>query len=223
MTVDEVLLQLQQNSNPSRKKTLLKAGAKEPLFGVQLGYLRTLAQQLGINHELAMSLWESRNTDARFLAVMLFDPKKLNAKTIDQMIDDVTFDQLLDDFIFRCVLFTPEKDQLEKAWYDAKEDHKKRAAWSLIVKKIADKKTTTNEYLDYVLNVIEKELVSAPPLTQWMMNRALSEIGFRYLDYTNRCLEMGERLGVYKDMMVAPGCTSAYAPDWIHAVLKRGK
>ncbi len=223
MTVDEVLLQLQQNSNLARKKTLLKAGAKEPLFGVPLGYLRTLAQQLGINHELAMSLWESENTDARFLAVMLFDPKKLNAKTIDQMIDDVTFDQLLDDFIFRCVIFTPEKDQLEKAWYNAKEDHKKRAAWSLIVKKITDKKTTTNEYLDYILNVVENELVSAPPLTQWMMNRALSEIGFRYLDYTNRCLEMGERLGVYKDMVVSPGCTSAYAPDWIHAVLKRGK
>ncbi|AUD63419.1 hypothetical protein BK010_07365 [Tenericutes bacterium MO-XQ] len=223
MKLEEVLVLLEQNANASRKKTLLKAGAKEPLFGVPLGFLRTLAQKVGINHELALSLWNSKNTDARFLAVMLFDPNKLNAKTVDQMIDDVSFDQLLDDLIFRCVYLSPEKEVLEKLWYKAKEDHKRRAAWSLIVKKIGDKNLATSDYLNQLLEVIEKELVSATPLTQWMTNRALSEIGFRYLDYTERCLSIGEKLGVYKDMMVAPGCTSAYAPDWIHAVLKRGK
>lgn len=223
MKLVEVLFLPEQNANASRKKTLLKAGASEPLFGVPLGFLRTLALKIGINHELALSLWNSKNTDARFLAVMLFDPKELDAKTVDQMLDDVTFDQLLDDFIFRCIDLTPEKDILEKLWYKANEDHKRRAAWALIVKKIGNKKLATNEYLNHLLEVIEKELVKATPLAQWMMNRALSEIGFRYLDYTERCLSIGERLGVYKDMMVAPGCTSAYAPNWIHAVLKRGK
>ncbi len=225
MTIEHVFELFKQNENLSRKKTLLKAGAQEPVTGVPLGFLRKLAESIGTDHGLAVKLWETGHTDARFLAVMLFDPKCLTPLMVDEMIEDVRFDQLLDDFIYRAVILMKQeyKEELEKMWYHSKDDHRRRAAWALIVKKIADKKYVTKEYLDGILEVVEKELVDAKPLTQWNMNRAMCEIGWRYKDYTERCLEMGSRLGVYKDLMVSPGCTSAYAPDWINAFLRKGK
>jgi len=223
MTKDEVMQLIQQNENAGRKKSLLKAGAHEPVFGVLLGYLRKLAEQIGTNHELAVELWNTGCTDARLLAVMLFDPKKFDVDTLDHMLDDEDFDQLIDDFIYRCVVFSPHTEVLEKHWYHSNVDHKMRAAWGLIVKKIGNKKYATKEFLDHIVDVVEKNLVDAPKLTQWNMNRALAEVGFRYPDYTERCLNIAERLGVYKDWVPAPGCTSPYAVDWINVMLKKGR
>ena len=49
------------------------------------------------------------------------------------------------------------------------------------------------------------------------MNHALCEIGIRYPQFTERCITLGETLGVYRDLKVSKGCTSAYAPNWIAA------
>ena len=58
-------------------------------------------------------------------------------------------------------------------------------------------------------------------IVKYAMNRAMVEIGINYPSLTQRILTNSERLGVYKEVMVAKGCTSPYAPDWIHAVLRR--
>lgn len=71
-----------------------------------------------------------------------------------------------------------------------------------------------------ILNTCDKDLKQASDKTQWMMNRSLAELGFRHPEYTQKCLDLGVKLGVYQDMKVAKGCTSAYVPDWINAVIK---
>jgi hypothetical protein len=68
---------------------------------------------------------------------------------------------------------------------------------------------------------VEQGLVAAPPLKQEAMNRALCETGIRYEAFTGRCVEIGERLGVFRGQKVPKGCTSAYAPDWIAAGVRR--
>jgi len=55
------------------------------------------------------------------------------------------------------------------------------------------------------------------------MNHALCEIGIRYPQFTERCITLGETLGVYRDLKVSKGCTSAYAPNWIAAGKKKRK
>ena len=52
------------------------------------------------------------------------------------------------------------------------------------------------------------------------MNQCLVEVAVRYDDYRQAIIGMTEELAVYKDMKVAKGCTSAYAPDWIAARVK---
>lgn len=72
--------------------------------------------------------------------------------------------------------------------------------------------------MDDLIKIIEANLVIVNPLVQWAMNRCLCEIGITHDAYTEQCLEIGERLAVYKEMKVSKGCTSAYAQDCIHAV-----
>jgi hypothetical protein len=55
------------------------------------------------------------------------------------------------------------------------------------------------------------------------MNYHLVEIALEMPEYRQRCIELGERLGRFDDRPVPKGCNSSYAPEWIAAVLKRGK
>lgn len=77
--------------------------------------------------------------------------------------------------------------------------------------------------LEEILTTIEDQLQTVTPGKQWAMNHALCEIGIRYPQLTERCITLGETLGVYRDLKVPKGCTSAYAPSWIAAGIKKRK
>ncbi len=218
-----LMQQLEAQSNPSRKKVLLKAGASDKTYGVPLGYLRTLAKTIGINHELAIELWKTQNTDARLLSVMLFDPKKLSTDDIIVMIEEEPFEQIVDDLIFRALSKLDDYEAVMDKLKDATKDHLKRAYWTFMVLVIEDSNKTSPNMIEGLIKEIESKLKNESPKAQWMMNRALAEIGIKYEAYTNICLNIGEKLGIYKDLKVPAGCTSAYIPNWIHAILRKKK
>jgi 3-methyladenine DNA glycosylase AlkD len=62
---------------------------------------------------------------------------------------------------------------------------------------------------------------TAPPEAQWTMNSCLAQIGIHFPAHRKRALAIGEKLGVYRDFPVSKGCTSPFAPVWIHAMVKR--
>lgn len=221
MTYEETMEFLKTHASPSRRKSMIKQGAPETTLGVTLGPVRKLAKTMGINHELALQLWKSEVVDAQLLAVMLLDPKQISVVTAISIIGQAAYEPLQDDLMFRTLVAIPDYDALKKELKADSRDAFQRAYWSMIVYEIGNDKMFDSARIEGILETVEAELVASPPQTQWMMNRALSEIGFRFSDYTQKCITIGETLGVYRDMKVAPGCTSAYAPAWIEAVVNR--
>lgn len=219
MSLEIILKDLENNSNPSRKKTLIKAGASENTYGVLLGYLRKYANKTGINHELAYKLWETNNTDARLLAVMLFDPKKLTINDVLTLLETETFEQIVDDFMFRLGIYIKDQHLLYDLLIKTDSDMLNRAAWAIKVEMVRLKKLESKD-IDELIKLITSKLVSSPKHTKWMMNRCFAQIDITYDVYRDEVHKIATNLGVYKEMKVAPNCTSAYVPDWIHAVVK---
>ena len=222
MTANEMLGMLHGLGNEKRKQMYIKNGAGENTYGVLLGELRKLANQLGKNHELAMELWHSGNTDARWLACMLFDADQLALDEARTMVSLLTYPDLIDKFVNEVVCNCKYADILAEEWKASDKDNLGRAGWNLIVHKISDGKFANDE-LEGILTTIEDELKTAPAAKQWAMNHALCEIGIRYPEFTQRCVALGETLGVYRDLKVSKGCTSAYAPNWIAAGIRKRK
>jgi 3-methyladenine DNA glycosylase AlkD len=222
MTKNEILEILHNSGNEKRKQMYIKNGAGENTYGVLLGELRKLAKQSGKNHELASELWQSGNTDARWLACMLFDVKKLSTDEVRSMVAELTYPDMLDKLISEVVSSHRDADILAEEWMDSGKDNLGRAGWNLIVHNVSAGKLTDHE-LEELLATIEIELQTASPGKQWAMNHALCEIGIRYPQLTERCITLGETLGVYRDLKVPKGCTSAYAPDWIAAGIRKKK
>lgn len=220
MTKDEVRVLLKDMGDDKRKQMHIKNGASENTYGVLRGELRKLAKQTGKNHELALELFLSGNTDAQWLACMLFDPKKLTIDEIRTMASEITYSEIIDKFIGEVVTQTRFTETLAGEWSASAADNLGRAGWNLIVDKVSGGKMPDN-VLEALLATITAELQAATPGRQWAMNHALCAIGYTYPHFTQRCIALGETLGVYRNMKVPKGCTSAYAPNWIAAILKR--
>jgi 3-methyladenine DNA glycosylase AlkD len=86
LTLKDTLAQLESLGNEKVRAQNKKKGAGDNQFGVRLGDIRKLAEQIKTNDELAMALWDTGNIDARLLAILLLKPRNLSRAKLDRMV-----------------------------------------------------------------------------------------------------------------------------------------
>jgi 3-methyladenine DNA glycosylase AlkD len=219
MTLNEALEELKALGNAKVRAQNAKGGAADNQFGVSLGDIRALAKKIRTNHELALSLWESGNVDARFLATLLVQPKKLTAKELDRMVRSLTFVRVADWLIAYVVRQHPDKEALRLKWMAADDRWAARAGWDLTAERVA--KSPDGLDLPALLARIEAELADADPEAQWTMNNTLAAIGIHFPKHRKRAIAIGETIGLYRDWPVSKGCTPPFAPIWINFMVSR--
>jgi 3-methyladenine DNA glycosylase AlkD len=219
MTLKEALKQLEKLGDAKVRTLNIRNGAGDNQFGVKLGDIRALAKKIGPNHELALSLWETGNLDARLLATLLLKPKSLSADELEKMVRSIDVAQLADWLNPYVVKQHPQKETLRQKWMTAKDRWLARAGWSLTSERV--QKNPEGLDLPALLDRIESEMGKADPAVQWTMNGTLAGIGIHFAKHRKRALAIGEKLGVYRDYPVSKGCTSPFAPIWINELVRR--
>jgi len=221
MTINEALSQLKAMRNEKMVALNKKNGAGNNQFGVKLGDIRNLGNKIRSNHELALELWKTGNIDARLLAILIIKPISLSAKALDDMVRSIDFAQVADWFNAYVLKEHPERESLREKWMNDDNVWAARAGWSLTAGRIA----RVPEGLDLaaILDRIAAEMAGAPPEVQWTMNTALAQIGINFPGYRERAIDIGEKLGIYRDYPVSKGCTSPFAPIWIKEMVSRQK
>jgi len=194
-------------------------GAGDNQFGVKHGDIRVLARKIKADPTLAMSLWETGNIDAQYLAILLFKPRDLSAREVDRLVRSVTFGWVADWLTNYVVKQHPDKETLRQDWMAADDPWAARAGWSLTVERVV--KSPDGLDLPGLLDRIESEMGTADPVVQWTMNSTLAEIGIHAPKLRKRAVAIGEKLGVYRDYPVSKGCTSPFAPIWINFMVSR--
>lgn len=220
MTFEQVYAQLEAWGSERGRAINARQGAGDNQFGALMGDVRRLAKSLKTQHELGQALWATGNMEAQILASMIMDPRRPSEAELEAMLRGLSFYRLVDELTSKVVADSPHADALRQRWVDAPEDLVGRAGWNLMVARVGEPKKAPLD-LPAVLARIEAELVGASEHRQWAMNHCLVEIAVRHPEHREACIAMAERLGVYVDQKVAKGCTSAYAPAWIAAVVNR--
>lgn len=219
MTLKEALTNLKALGNEKMRLYNKKHGADENQFGVKLGDIRTLANKIKTNHELALSLWKTGNVDARFLSTLIIDPKALSLTEMDKMVRSITFVRVADWFNAYVVEEYPDKEGLRTKWMLSKDPMAARAGWSLTSGRVV--RSPEGLDLPAMLDRIEADMPNAAPEVQWTMNSTLAQIGICFPAHRARALGIGEKLGIYRDYPVSKGCTSPFAPFWIKEMVSR--
>src|SRR6187200_2984176 len=71
MSLAEAMKTLEKAGSAQTRKTYARHGAQEPMFGVSFATMKTLVKRIGVDHTLALALWDTKNHDARMLAVKI--------------------------------------------------------------------------------------------------------------------------------------------------------
>ncbi len=160
---------------------------------MKLGDIRTLANKIKINHQLAKSLWETGNVDARFLSTLIIDLKAQSMNEMDKMVCSINFVRVADWFNAYVVKEYPNKEDLRKKWLLSKNPMAARAGWSLTSGRVA--RDPEGLDLPAMLDRIESEMPTAAPEGQWTMNTTLAQIGINFPAHKARAIARGEKLG----------------------------
>ncbi len=219
MTAKDTLKQLKALGTEKVRAQNARHGAGDNQFGVSLGDIRTLAKKIRTNHELALSLWETGNVDAQFLATLVIQPGKLPAKEMDAMVRSITFVRVADWLISYVVRQHPDKEALRQKWMASADRWAARAGWDLTAERVG--KSPDGLDVPALLARVEAEMTDAAPEVQWTMNNTLATIGIHSPKHRKRALAIGEKLGIYRDYPVSKGCTSPFAPIWINFMVSR--
>jgi 3-methyladenine DNA glycosylase AlkD len=219
MTATETLEKLKSLGNEKLRAQNKRHGAHDNQFGVKLGEIRTMAKNIKTDHNLATALWETGNMEARLLAILIIDIKQLSAEDLDAMVRSERIPQVADWLNAYIVKEHPDKEQLRLQWMLTDDPMAARAAWSLTSGRIA--RSPEGLDLPALLDRLEREMPEAPPEVQWTMNSALAQIGINHPTYRERAMEIGERLGIFRDYPTSKGCTSPFAPIWINEMVRR--
>ncbi|KAB1914367.1 DNA alkylation repair protein [Micromonospora sp. AMSO31t] len=187
--------------------------------GVNLGKLRALAKRLKTQQELARQLWETDDSAARLLALLICRPKAFARDELDVMVREARTPKVHDWLVNYVVKKNPHAEELRVAWSADPDPVVASAGWALTTERVAKKPEGLD--LDGLLDVIEAELKDAPDRLQWAMNHCLAQIGIEDAGLRARAIGIGERLEVLKDYPTPPGCTSPFAPVWIAEMVRR--
>ena len=215
-TVAEVMAELAALEDPRAREVNEKRGDDH---GVNLGALRAVAKRLKTQHDLARALWETDDTAARLLALLICRPKAFGRDELDAMVREARSPKVHDWLVNYVVKKSPHGEELRVAWCADPDPVVASAGWALTTERVARKP----EGLDLagLLDVIEAEMRDAPDRLQWAMNHCLAQIGIEHPEHRARAVAIGERLEVLKDYPTPPNCTSPFAPVWIAEMVRR--
>ncbi|MDP9869437.1 3-methyladenine DNA glycosylase AlkD [Streptosporangium brasiliense] len=214
--VAEVMAELAELADPRTREVNEKHGDDH---GVNLGKLRVLAKRLKTQQELARRLWETDDSAARLLALLICRPKAFGRDELDAMLRQTRTPKVHGWLVNYVVKKNPHAEELRLAWSADPDPVVASAGWALTADRVAKKP----EGLDLagLLDVIEAEMKDAHDRLQWEMNNCLAQIGIEHAEHRPRAIDIGERLQVLKDYPTSPGCTSPFVPTWIAEMVRR--
>ncbi|HEM5142774.1 TPA: DNA alkylation repair protein [Streptococcus suis] len=220
--INTILTQLEAASHAGTLKRYEKIGETKPYYGVPMGAISGIAKAFKNRLDLFVPLWQTGILEAQYLAIQIVKtkPNQLAHADLETCLNEEVSVNVLDKLA--SIILSKRKDG--RVWEEdllAKDQAIfQRLGWFLSAKYFAGR-TASNKEIEETLDHIHQHLQTADPLIQWTMNQCLVEIAVAYPDYLEQGLAIGQELAVYVDMKVPKGCTSAYAPDWIEALLRR--
>ena len=202
------LASLEKAGTEQNRKTYRRFGAPDPLFGVSYAVLNKLAKQIKIDHDLAMTLWASGNTDARVLAAKVADPTRLDAETALRWVVECRYMGLVDE-IAGVVARSPIAMTCMAEWVGSDDEWIGRAGWTVMGRLARNPDVPDASFTPYIA-VIERRIHEAKNWTRDSMNRALIAIGSRSSELAEIAIAAARRIGPVE---VDVGDTDCLIPD----------
>lgn len=191
----EILSILQQNANPQNVAGMARFGINpKGTLGISIPTLRNLAKRFKLDHELAHQLWASGIHEAKILASMIDDPKKVTKEQMDEWV--VQFDSwdVCDQVCMNLFDKTPYAYLKAAEWCEREEEFVKRAGFALMASLAFHDKNAPDESVEAFFPLILKHANDERNYVKKAVNWALRQIGKRNRQLRQKAIEVAQQM-----------------------------
>jgi len=195
MTKDQTMKRLKAMANPQAVIGMKRfaVGGKNTL-GISIPKLRNLAKQIGSDHQLAQELWNTGIHEARILASMIDDPKKVTEKQLDLWVADFDSWDVCDQTCMN--LFDKTSFAFEKAieWPKNNQEFIRRAGFAMTAVLAWHRRDLPNSKFKKFFPIIKKYSTDERNFVRKAVNWALRQIGKRDREICQKAISVAKEI-----------------------------
>lgn len=220
MTLDEVMEKLQSMGTEQTKRTFIRHGAKEPLFGVKVGDMKKLVKDIKQDQELAKALYETGNSDGMYLAGLTVNPKQMSKELLQHWAHQASWYMLAEYTVASIAAESPYAMELAAEWMEAEEEMIAVCGWSAYTNYLSitpdDKldREQIRSLLDRVAETIHRERNRV----RYVMNGFVISVGSYVPALFQEAVLTAERIGKVHVDVGQTACKVPTATEYIHKV-----
>ena len=201
MTIKEILKRLEALGSPENVAGMARYGiVTKKAYGVPAPELKAFARELKKSaedrHRLAEELWATGVHDARALAYLIDDPKRVTPEQMDRWTADFDNWAICDSTCGTLFSYSPHAYAKALEWSAREDEFVKRAGFALMAwLPVHDKKADRSRF-EAFLPIIEQAAGDDRNFVKKAVNWALRQVGKQDLHLNRLAIETAERISV---------------------------
>jgi 3-methyladenine DNA glycosylase AlkD len=190
-----IIARLEALASPQDASGMARFGIRGAyVLGVPVKTLRAIARETGRSHALAEALWASGIHEARILASIVAEPKRVDLAQMEQWVSDLDSWDLCDQCCTNLWVRTPFAREQALIWSERAEEFVKRAGFVLMVQVAGKHKQVPVELLRLYLVRAEREAQDERNFVKKAVSWAIRELGQRNVELNAAAIATSQRL-----------------------------
>ncbi|QED49717.1 DNA alkylation repair protein [Cytobacillus dafuensis] len=220
MTYDEIIKNLEELGTEQTKKTFLRHGAKEPLFGVKVGDLKKLVKYVKKDQELALKLYDSGIYDAMYLAGISINPKLMTKEELLDWAYKANWHAVAEYTVAGVAAESEFALELAREWMKSEEEMIAVCGWNTYANYLS---ITSDEELDMaeiksLLKQIEQTIHEERNRVRYVMNGFVISVGSYVQALSADAKKVADQIGKVHVNVRNTACKVPLATEYIKKI-----
>lgn len=224
ITVADIIANLQALGNESTKQTLMKHGAREPLFGVKVGDMKPIQKRIKTDYRLALDLYDTGISDAMYLAGLVADDTRMTRDDLQRWVEAAYWSLLSESTVPWVAAGSPYGWEMALKWIEDDTETVACAGWSTLSSLVG---ITNDAALDLttlkrLLHRVAGQIHNERNRVRHIMNGFLISVGGYVIPLTEVALHTADSVGSVPVDMGDTSCKVPSAREYIEKMQARG-
>lgn len=211
--------ELEARASASTKKTLMRHGAPEPIYGVRIGDMKPLLKRIKGDQDLALQLYATGVSDAMYLAGLVADGGKMTLAQLDRWAREATWHMISGCTVPWVAAEHPDAVAIATKWMDSPKESIAEAGWSTmssVVATVPDEKLPIPQ-LAALLERVVKTIGTSANRVRHAMNSFVICCGTYVGPLADQAMDAARRMG---KVDVDVGDTACQVQDAVSYIVK---
>ncbi len=195
MNHSKILKQLEKLANPQIAEGKRNRGSlAKNAYGIMVKDLRKMAQEIGIDHALALKLYDSDIHEAKKLASIIDEPARVTESQMEKWLKQFDSWDICDICCSSLFVKTPFAYKKVFEWCKRENEYEKRAAFTLMAHLVFHDKSSNDKKFEKFFPIIKQESTDERNFVKKAVNWALRQIGKRNSNLNRKAIATAKEI-----------------------------